>query len=423
MTSTDTSLRFRLRRNLGRSQPIESPEATPAPAPDTTHAGADPLPPLLLTEDARVYPSPSANGPEETGITDSNLMPPPEPSLDRPAGTFGPLTPSDNTDGLRSGPVSEAEVAASPPVLPPDQQTGELAEPELAAERGQVRQRGGIQLSSFLAGLLLFVAMPTALAGWYFQEVATPFYATESQFFVARPDVRTDSAARGAADQTVQTDAAALQGMLQSRAAMLRLVEEEGFAAHFQQDNLDPVRRLRSDASAEDMFRSYSRHVMIDRDPAHGVLRLEVLAATPADSTRFAESLISFAQEHLGAVDVSVREAQITTAMTALEDAQTRLIAARKARAEAAGPALVAAQTEVETWEALRAQAIETLESERRQMRREARHLVVTVPPVAPEAAVTPRPLEYTALAFALFLALFVLAGSAVALLRTLLAR
>ncbi|MCH8466855.1 MAG: capsule biosynthesis protein, partial [Roseinatronobacter sp.] len=233
--------------------------------------------------------------------------------------------------------------AGGMPANPVDEAKERMA--RIAAERDkeikrvqrEIAKRRRKRLALLGARLLVFVTLPTFFASWYFYMIATPMYATESQFIIQQADgggmgdlagMLPSPASMGLGGQS---EPAAVQSFLQSRPAMLRLDTEEGFRAHFQQEKIDYIRRLPMDATDEATFKAYKRHVKIGYDPTEGVVRLEVIAATPQDSERFARALIRFAEEHVDMMTQRLRDSQMRDAQQNLEDAQAKLIEARLA--------------------------------------------------------------------------------------------
>ena len=124
---------------------------------------------------------------------------------------------------------------------------------KMQADMMRRRRRKSALLS---ARLLFFVGLPTLLCAWYFYVVATPLYATKSEFVIQQSS--NPAAAAGGLGGLLQgspfatsQDSIAVQGYLQSREAMQRLDADHGFVAHFSDPMIDPIRRLDPGASAE----------------------------------------------------------------------------------------------------------------------------------------------------------------------------
>ena len=211
-------------------------------------------------------------------------------------------------------------------------------ERELKKMQREIVKRRRKRLLLLGARILAFVTFPTFLATYYFYMIATPMYATEAEFVIQQADSGPSMGADlgsmlpSAAGMGLggQQEAASVQSFLQSRGAMLRLNEEEGFRAHFSQPELDIWRKLPPDASNDDAFKTYGRHVRISYDPTEGVVRMEVIAATPEDSERFASALLTYAEEHVDMMTQRLRDSQMREARQSLEEAQAALIVARQ---------------------------------------------------------------------------------------------
>ena len=211
-------------------------------------------------------------------------------------------------------------------------------ERELQKMQREIVKRRRKRLLLLGARILAFVTFPTFLATYYFYMIATPMYATEAEFVIQQADSGPSMAGDlssmlpSAAGMGLggQQEAASVQSFLQSRGAMLRLNEEEGFRAHFSQPDLDIWRKLPPDASNDDAFKTYGRHVRISYDPTEGVVRMEVIAATPEDSERFASALLTYAEEHVDMMTQRLRDSQMREARQSLEEAQAALIIARQ---------------------------------------------------------------------------------------------
>ncbi len=134
---------------------------------------------------------------------------------------------------------------------------------EIMAIQKDMARRRRSRMRMLFARLAAFVLLPTLIAGWYFFAVATPMYASKSEFLILKAE--TGGGAMGGLFSGTQfatnQDAIAVQSYLTSKDAMLRLDEDEGFKAHFSQPDLDPLRRLEPDATSEDMFKLYKKYV------------------------------------------------------------------------------------------------------------------------------------------------------------------
>ncbi|MDR9427962.1 MAG: capsule biosynthesis protein, partial [Salibaculum sp.] len=131
-----------------------------------------------------------------------------------------------------------------------DQRAGEIR----AMQRDIARRRRR-KLFALFARLAAFVLLPTLAMGWYFFVIATPMYATHSEFVIQQAEAQGSSGFGGLFQGTglaTQSEAVNAQAFLTSREAMLRLDADHGFKAHFQTSEIDAIQRLEPDATNED---------------------------------------------------------------------------------------------------------------------------------------------------------------------------
>jgi len=106
---------------------------------------------------------------------------------------------------------------------------------------------------------------------------------------------------------------------------MRRLNAEEGFKTYFQSEDIDPLRRLPPDATDEAAYRLYEDMVQVSFDPTEGIIRMEVIAADPETSERFARALVSYAEEQVDQLTQRLRENQMRDAEASVQQAETRM--------------------------------------------------------------------------------------------------
>lgn len=251
----------------------------------------------------------------------------------------------------------------------PAAQAARRAEEIMKIQRDIARRRRR-KLALLFTRLTFFVMLPTLLVGWYFYTIATPMYATRSEFVIqqAQPAGGMPGGLGGMFQGTsfaTQTDSMTVQSYLASRAAFQRLDAEHGFKAHFSAEEIDPIQRLDPAASNEEAYGVYQDHVRISYDPTEGIIRMEVIAADPAVSQDFSEALIRYAEEQVDQLSLRLREDQMAGARASYEAAEAR-------RAEALATWL-AIQAEVQQIDpvgetAARTAQISALETERQQL-------------------------------------------------------
>lgn len=218
------------------------------------------------------------------------------------------------------------------PAPPQQAETNHAA--EIHRMQMEIARRRRRNLSLLFARLFVFVLLPTLFAGWYFYRVATPIFAAKSEFVIQQAGASSGAGAAaglfsGTSFATSQ-DSIAVQGYLQSRDAMLRLEEDLGFRAHFQDTRLDPVQRLEDGASLEAAYKVYRKFVKISYDPSEGIVRMEVMAADPAIAAAWSGQLIDYAEEQVDQLTQRLRADQMRDAQAGYDEAQENLAASQR---------------------------------------------------------------------------------------------
>ncbi|KUJ73332.1 capsule biosynthesis protein [Ruegeria marisrubri] len=195
---------------------------------------------------------------------------------------------------------------------------------EIGQIQRDIARRRRRKLMALFARLAAFVLLPTLIVGYYFYRVATPMYASKSEFVILQADGQMGAVGGLLAGTQFATsqDSIAVQSFLESKEAMLLLDRDAGFAAHFQQPHIDPIQRLAPDASNEEVYKVYQRMVTLGYDPTEGVIRMEVAAADPKAASEFSRKLISYAEERVNDLSEKKREDQMRDARKSFELAQ-----------------------------------------------------------------------------------------------------
>lgn len=201
----------------------------------------------------------------------------------------------------------------------------ERREHEISQIQRDITLRRRRKLGLLLARLAAFVILPTLIAGIYFYKIASPMYATNSQFLIIQSEGGGGASPFGGILPTQfanSADSIATQAYLQSKDAMLRLNEDTGFKDHFSDDSIDVVQRLTANPTNEEAYKVYKKNVKIGYDPTEGVIRMEVIAADPQVSAAFSESLLKYAEDRVNELSKQKREDGMRDALTGFETAQ-----------------------------------------------------------------------------------------------------
>ncbi len=248
----------------------------------------------------------------------------------------------DNAEKPGASKSAEAQKIQLPQTVDPSRTTLPSTEMSPAKRReveiGQIQRdiarRRRRKMLLLLTRLAFFVFLPTLIVGWYYFRVATPMYASKSEFVILQADGAIGGGMGGFFAGTqfaTSQDSISVQSFLESKEAMLLLDRDLGFKEHFQQPWIDPIQRLAADASNEDAYKTYSRIVTIGYDPTEGVIRMEVAAPDPQVATEFSEKLLSYAEARVNNLSEKKREDQMREARASFESAQAERRKAQEA--------------------------------------------------------------------------------------------
>lgn len=240
----------------------------------------------------------------------------------------GGATPTEGRSAnlpVTTQPVQPPVKAAPPGSMGADDRAAEI----MKIQRDIVRRRRR-RLVLLAARLSFFVLLPTLLVAYYYFRVATPLYATNTEFVIQKAESSGGAAGGlsglfgGTSFATVQ-ESIVVQSYLESREAMLRLDQELDFRGHFSAPQIDPLLRLDPQAPDEDVYAAYRNQLTIGYDPTEGVVKLQMLAADPMTSQAFSEALIRYAEERVDQMSQRLREDQMAGARESYEDAERRV--------------------------------------------------------------------------------------------------
>ncbi len=225
--------------------------------------------------------------------------------------------------------------------LPQTVKLAQLPSTEVRVEEAHVAEVRRIQadmmarrrrkLAMMWAKIGLFVLLPTVVAGWYYFMVATPMYATKTEFVIQQSTATSaiSSLFTGTSFATSQ-DSVVVQGYLQSPDAMERLDKDQGFRHAFSDPSIDPIQRLDANATNTATYALFKRYVKIAYDPTEGVIKMEVSASTPQKSVEFSRALIGYAEEQVDHLTSRLRGDQEKSAAASFADAQGKLEATQR---------------------------------------------------------------------------------------------
>jgi len=360
MTTKPKAKKFRIRRSGSLAEPLNKPKPSetksPDPAEDMPFAptedgfGSEPFPTAAKPAEAvATSASEEIEAIKKEGLTGRQLR------MARRVAQKYKLAPTSDYDAIRllrqKGidplkrstmlelvvPADEGDGAASN--LPKTIKKHQLPSTEVMSEDNRAREIYRIQQDIskrrrrrsllLFTRLAFFVFLPTILVGIYYYTIATPLYATKSEFLIQQANSQSGGALGGLFSGTgfaTSQDSITVQSYLQSRDAMLRLDNDIGFKSHFTQDHIDPLLRLETGGTNEAAYRLYKRMVKIGYDPTEGIIKMEVIAADPPVSEQYSRALITYAEEQVDNLTHRLRGDQMRGSRESFEDAEEKML-------------------------------------------------------------------------------------------------
>lgn len=233
--------------------------------------------------------------------------------------------------------VQLPQVAQPSPVPAHKPQMSALEEraSEIRKMQLDIARRRRRNLFLMAARLLFFVFLPTLIAGFYYYRIATPMYATYSEFVIQKASAQGRAGGVSGLFQgtsmAMQQDSTSVQAYLSSRAAMERLDSEHDFRSLFSAENIDPLQRLAPDANREQTYKIYKKRIRISYDPTEGLVRMEVSGPDPEAAMSISQTLITYAEEQVDQMTQRLREDQMKGALENYENAEAARAAALRA--------------------------------------------------------------------------------------------
>ena len=204
---------------------------------------------------------------------------------------------------------------------------------EILKMQQEIARRRKKKLALLAARMLVFVGLPTLIAGLYFAAVATPLYSTKSEFVIQTAEPPAASGLGGLLTGTPAAnmqDSIIVQGYLMSRDAMLRLEDDVGFRAAFQGSHMDALQSLPDDANMDETYEVYQKRIQISYDQTEGLIKMEVIAPDPQISVEWSEKLISYAEEQVDHMSKRKRDNTMQDAQKNYEEAEAAVLAAQR---------------------------------------------------------------------------------------------
>jgi len=171
-------------------------------------------------------------------------------------------------------------------------------------------------------GSFALVLLASILVVGYYTMVASPRYATTTQFVVKEAGSN-DAALMGIAalgsTSSSMRDALIIKEYVESREMAVSLDNAIDLKAHYQNSDWDILSRLSDDATVEDFVAFYKNHIHVRHDELSDIVHIEVQAFTPEYSLLLGQTLLEKSEQFINALGDKMAKEQLTYAQKEVE--------------------------------------------------------------------------------------------------------
>ncbi|MFY0642118.1 MAG: lipopolysaccharide biosynthesis protein [Bermanella sp.] len=177
-------------------------------------------------------------------------------------------------------------------------------------------------------GSFALVLLASILVVGYYTIVASPRYATNTQFVVKEAGSN-EAALMGFAalgtTSSAMRDALIIKEYVESRQMAVSLDEAIGLKAHYQNDEWDALSGLSESATVEDYVEFYKNHISVRHDELSDIVHIEVQAFTPEYSLLLGQTLLEKSEQFINSLGDKMAKEQLAYAQKEVERLYTNM--------------------------------------------------------------------------------------------------
>ncbi|MGR6870859.1 hypothetical protein ACU6U9_00795 [Pseudomonas sp. HK3] len=171
-------------------------------------------------------------------------------------------------------------------------------------------------------GSFALVLLASILVVGYYTIVASPRYATSTQFVVKEAGSN-EAALMGIAalgtTSSAMRDALIIKEYVESREMAESLDTAIDLKAHYQNSDWDALSRLSEDATVEDYVEFYKNHISVRHDELSDIVHIEVQAFTPEYSLLLGQTLLEQSERFINSLGDKMAKEQLAYAQKEVE--------------------------------------------------------------------------------------------------------
>ncbi|GBL04187.1 lipopolysaccharide biosynthesis protein [Glaciecola sp. KUL10] len=189
-------------------------------------------------------------------------------------------------------------------------------------------------------GLLVFVIIPVLVFALYLLMIATPRFESQAQLVIKQADGAMSTIdpslalLSGFGNTQNNSDTELVKAYILSSDMIAFLEQEIEYTEHFQVHSWDPFSRQTSDASKEDRFDYFQKHVVVEIDPNSSIISVRAQAFEPDFANLITNTIVKQAEAFINQIGHDLAKAQLSFVQNEheltqekLQNAQRRLLA------------------------------------------------------------------------------------------------
>ena len=246
-----------------------------------------------------------------------------------------------------------------------------------------------------LAAAVLIIVIPNIISIYYFTCVAADQYQSETRFTVrsSTPALGKDQLTKvtGLPSAQIAQDTQIVTNFIASKDMVTALQSKVDFHKLYGSPDIDPLARLKKDASTEKLLDYWEGMVSTKTDATSGIVTAKVRAFSAADAQKVLQEVVAASEVVVNDVNNRIWRDVITTAQANLDNAKAQLQKTREqlqlARNQT-GVLSVAGSSAILT------NLITTVQTDRINLQQRYDALIGTVSPAAPQMRVLKRQID-----------------------------
>ncbi|WP_394128946.1 lipopolysaccharide biosynthesis protein [Shewanella maritima] len=184
--------------------------------------------------------------------------------------------------------------------------------------------------------LVIFVLLPFLMFAFYQIIWASPGYESRAQVIVQQPDGMATMDASMALlsglgmGGATSNDIELVRKYIYSQDMIDYVQTKVEFLAHYSDSSIDVFSRLSSDASQEDIYQFYAKHVVVELDEKSGVISVFVQGFTPQFALELNLAIVERAEWYINSIGHQLADAQLNFIRQEHQLVEARLLEAKK---------------------------------------------------------------------------------------------